>query len=90
MVEQVHVRFLHSATTLAVIAGGAGGYHVRPDVLAAQMAGKNMVYRQSVIAFTAILAGIIVASKYLTPRQLDARPRTVDLHSQPNDRRARN
>ncbi len=88
-VMQAHVRLFHAAPALAVIAMRAGRHDVCPNMLSAQVPRQDVIHRQSVIALAAILAGIIVASKYLAPRQLDARSRTMDLQLQPNDRRAR-
>ena len=87
--QQVHMHLFDFAPAFAMIAMRAGGYHIRPHMLPAHVPGVNMINCQPIITSAAILAGIIVAAKYLAPRQLDARSRTVDLHFQPNDRRTR-
>jgi hypothetical protein len=85
----MHMHLFYFAAALAVIAVRAGRDNIRPFVPAAHMTRDHMVNRHAPVTFAAILTGIIVASKYLTTRQLDARPWTMDLHLQPNDRWAR-
>src|SRR5262245_39783928 len=82
----MHVGFLHFAPTLAMIAVRTCRNNIRPSMLTAHMSRNHMVNCQTVIALSAILTGIIVTTKYLTPCQLDAWSRTMDLHLQPNDR----
>jgi len=86
---QVHVGLFHFVTAFVMIAAWTGSDHIRPLVLPAHVAWDDVVHCHSAITLPAVLAGIIVATKYLTTRQLDAWPRTVDLHFQPNNRGAR-
>ena len=79
--------FFHPTTAFAVIAVRAGRHHVSPDVLTAHVPRRDVIDRQVALAFSAILAGIIVATKYFPARQLDVRARPVNLVLQPDDRR---
>jgi len=76
--EQFHPGFFEGAPPFAMVAGRAGGYYIHPVVLPAQMARNDMVDRQFWSAFTAVLAGEVVAPKYLTPGKLEPRAGAVD------------
>jgi hypothetical protein len=56
--------FFHPATAFAMVAVRAGCNYVGPDVLSAHVPRRDVVYGQVAIAFSTILAGIIVAAKY--------------------------
>jgi hypothetical protein len=85
-VEETHVGFVHFSATFAMITLWAGSYHIIPLVTSTHVPGDHMVNRHAAFALPAILTGIIVASKYLAPRQFDVRPWTMDLQFQPDDR----
>jgi hypothetical protein len=84
------VGFLHFSTAFAMIALGAGGYHIRPFMGAIHMTRDDMVDSHTAITLPAILTGIMVTTKNFPARQLDVRPRPSDLHLQPDDRWTRN
>jgi hypothetical protein len=84
---QVHVCFFGMPAAFAVIASGTGRHHVCPDMLTSQVSGSDVIHRQVAILPTAVLAGIIIPSKDLAPRQLDARPRATDHILKADDRR---
>ena len=88
-VKQMHMYFFCLSSAFAVIAVWTCRHHVRPNVLSAHMARDHMVYRQTTIAPAAVLAGIIVATKYFAPGQLDVRAWSMHLRLQSNDRRSR-
>ncbi len=88
--QQSHMRFLHPPSALAMIACGAGGDNICPNVSASHVTGKHVIHGHSALAFAAILAGIIVPSKDLASRQLDVRTRPVDLALEADDRWTRN
>jgi len=77
--EQVHVDLLQAAPALAVIAGGTGGHHVVPDMLAALVTGLDVIDCKVPVAPAAVLAGIIVAPEDLPASQFDPGARPVDL-----------
>ena len=79
------MHLLHPAPTFAVIAVRAGCHNIRPDVLAAHMARRHMVYGQVAIALSTILTCIIIAAKHFSPRQLDVGARPMNLALQPDD-----
>ena len=87
--HQLHVRLLHPAAALTVIAMGAGCHNVRPDMLAPHMAGCDVIHRQAALALAAILAGIIITAKDLAACQLDVGARPMNLNLQPDDGRTR-
>lgn len=64
----MHVRLFQSSPALTVITCRAGRHQICPLVLPAQMSRDDMVHRQTAIAFTAILAGIIIASEEFAAR----------------------
>lgn len=64
----MHVRFLQSSPTLAMVTCRAGRHQICPLVLPAQMPWDDMVHCQAAIALTAILAGIIIASEEFAAR----------------------
>ena len=81
----MHVYFFCLPSALVMIAVWARRHHVRPDVLSAHMAWNDMVHRQTAVALAAVLAGIIVATKYFAPGQLDVRAWSMHLSLQSND-----
>ena len=87
MMEQVHVYFLHFASTLAMIAVRTGCHHICPDVLAAHVARHHVIHRQAAIPLSAVLAGIIIAAKNFAACQFDVWARPMNLVLQSNDGR---
>ena len=86
---QPQPRLLERLAALPVVARLAGGDEVLPGVAAAAMARDDVVERQVVRLAAAVLAGVPVAGEDLAPRQLDPRPRPLDLVLEPDDARAR-
>ena len=82
---QSHVCFIEPASALAMIAGRASRYHVRPGVFTAHVTRQNMVNRQPSITLSTVLAGIIIAAEDLTARQLHVRARAVHLAVESDD-----
>jgi len=80
------MHFLYPASAFAVIAVRAGCNHVRPDVLAAHVTGRHMIYRQVAFTLAAVLAGIIVAAENFAARQFDVWARAMNLVPQSDDR----
>ena len=76
---------LQLSTPFAVVAAGAGGHYICPDVAASQVFGKDMVDGKFADTASAILAGIIIAAKYFPPGQLHVKTRPVDHLVQAND-----
>ena len=66
--EQAHMRLLHLAPALAMVAGGASRYKIDPYMLPAHVARDDVVDRQMPVASAAILAGIIIAAEDLAAR----------------------
>lgn len=81
--------FFHFSAAFAMIARRASGDYVRPYVRSAEVARNYMINGQSAFTPAAILAGIIVASENLAPRQLDMRARAIDLIFETNNGWAR-
>jgi hypothetical protein len=71
-----------------MVAMGARSHYIRPDVLSAKVTWDDMVHSQAAFPFAAILAGIIVPSKDLTPGQFHVGTRPMNLRLQPDDRRS--
>ena len=84
-VQQAHMHFLHSTPTFVVVAPGTGCHNIRPDMLATHMAWNYVIDSEATVAFSTILAGIIVATEHLPTCQLDMWARAMHLHLQPND-----
>jgi hypothetical protein len=76
--EQGHLGFFQRASAFAMIAGGAGGNHIRPGVGATQMLGHHVVDGEIVRAPPAVLAGIIIAAEDLAAGKPDLHARAVD------------
>jgi hypothetical protein len=57
------VGFLHFSTAFAMIALGAGGYHIRPFMGAIHMTRDDMVDSHTAITLPAILTGIIITTE---------------------------
>jgi hypothetical protein len=72
-----------------MIAVRARGDDIGPDVQATLIAREDVVYREAGLASTAVLAGIIVPSKYLAPSQFHMGAWTMNLKLQSNYRRSR-
>lgn len=75
--KQSHFRFLEGMPAFEVVATAACCYQIRPDFLAAQVARKDMIYRQRCSALAAILASIIIPAKNFAPGKFDSWPGTV-------------
>lgn len=67
-VQKPHMRLVHFAPALAVIAYGTRGHEIRPDVPPAHMPGNHMIDSQASLPFAAILAGEIVAPEDFAAR----------------------
>ena len=85
--QQAHMCLFKLPSAFAVVAVWTGCDNVRPDMLAAQVPGHDVVHRQPAIALAAVLTGIIVPAEDFTAGQLDMRARTMNLSLQPDDRR---
>lgn len=70
----MHARVLKGAAAFAVIAGGAGCYHIAPGVPAAHMAWDDVVNREIHGVFSAILAGVAITPENLPPGEPDNLP----------------
>jgi hypothetical protein len=77
--------FLRPATALAVVAVGASRYNICPDVLPAQVTRRHVIHGQAALALSAVLAGIIIATKDLATCQFDVWTRPMNLVLQPDD-----
>ncbi len=65
--KQAHTGFHEGAASLAVVAARAGSDNVFPGVPAIEVTRHHVIHRQNGSNLTAILAGVIVAAKDLTP-----------------------
>jgi hypothetical protein len=83
--EEAHVGFLRIATTLAVIAGGAGGHDIVPDVRTPLKSGDHVVHGEPYFTTTTVLARIIVATKDFAASELYVRSRPAHLEFKAND-----
>ena len=63
--QQGHLDFTQFPSALAMVAGGAGGHYVRPDMFTAQVLGPDMVNGQVAGMSSAVLAGVFVTAKNL-------------------------
>ena len=88
-VHKRHVRFFGAVSAFAMIAGRAGRHHVRPSMLAALVFWLDMIHRQTTVAPSAILTGIIIPPEDFAASQLDVRARAVDLNFKADDRWSR-
>jgi hypothetical protein len=88
-VEQAHVYFVQSSSAFAMVTTRAGRDHVRPNMLSTQVLGQDMIDRQGIIAASAVLAGIIIASKNFASSQFHAWARPVDHVFKADNRRSR-
>ena len=76
--DELHPGLFRRAGCLAMVAGDAGGYQIRPGVLSAGILGQHMVDGECAALTTAILAGIVIAPEDLMPRKLKDRAGTMD------------
>ena len=79
------MRLIGLPAAFAMVAVRASCYNVRPDVLAAEMPGCNVVDRQSAVVSTAVLASIIIPAKDFTSCQFNMYSRSVDLQFEADD-----
>ena len=79
---EIHACHFGGTPCFALIAGPAGAYHVLPGMFAAQAARNNVVYGEVSGLLAAILAGVIVSQKHLTPAQLPLYSGTFDQVNQ--------
>jgi hypothetical protein len=86
LAAQFHACYFGGTPCLALIAGPACAYHVIPGMFASQAARDNVVYGEVSGLLTAILAGIIVSNKHLTPAQLPLYAGTFDHVNQADHR----
>lgn len=83
--QKMHLDLAKITASLAVIAGWAGSYHIRPDVLPPLVPGPYMVHSKAAVPSSAVLTGIIVTSKNFPSSQLHSGTWSVDLFFQPDD-----
>ncbi len=83
--EQGHVHFLYSASTLTMIAMGTSCHYICPNVLSAHVAWHHVIHGQVAFLLSTVLTGIIIAAKNFAACQFDVRARPVNLVLQPND-----
>ncbi len=83
--EQGHVDFIYSASTLTMIAMRTSRHNVCPDVLPAHVARHHVIHGQVTFLLSTLLAGIIIAAENFTACQFDVGARPVNLVLQPND-----
>ena len=83
--KQGHPGLLQLPSTLAMVTGWTCGYHIRPDMFAAQVFGPDMVNGQVIGAPSAILADVFVPAKNLTAGQFDMYARAVNHLVQADD-----
>ena len=86
LVQQVHAGLLGGAPTLVVVAGGAGGDQVLPGMLAAQVAGDEVIDGEGQGVLPAVLASVVIPAQDFAFGQLDRRARAPDHLIQPDDR----
>ena len=70
LAQETHIHVLQQAIPLFPVAAFAAGHQVLPRRWAASRARNDMVERQVATAFTAILAGFIIAQQDIRPRGL--------------------
>jgi hypothetical protein len=80
------VCFLGDAPSLAVVAVLAGGYHVLPVVLAAPIAGEDVVEGEVSRPASAVLAGVAVTQEDIAAAEPSPRPRPSNYIDQANNR----
>jgi hypothetical protein len=78
LADEVHVCFARGATGLAVVAGLAGGDDVPPVVLAAAIAGEDVVEGEVSRAASAVLAGVAVTQEDVAAAEASLGPRSSD------------
>jgi hypothetical protein len=78
LADEVHVCFTRGATGLAVVAVLTGGDDVIPVVLAAAIAGEDVVEGEVTRAASAVLAGVAVAQEDIAAAEASAGPRSSD------------
>lgn len=81
-VQKAHVGFLRIPTAFAVIARRTCGHDVVPDVRTTLKAGHDVIDGETNFTATAVLTRIIVTTEYLSPSELDMRPRSAYLELQ--------
>jgi hypothetical protein len=86
-VAEIHACCFGGTPCFALIAGPAGAYHVLPGMFASQAARDNVVYGEVSGLLAAILAGVIVSKKHLTPAQLPLHAGAFDEVDEANYRR---
>jgi len=87
LAEQLHGGPARWATSFVVVARLAGAHHIVPGVLSPQVTRYHMVYGEVIGPFAAILAGVVVAAEYLSPRQLLLGAGPPDEINEADDRR---
>jgi hypothetical protein len=80
------VRFLRGATGLAVVAVLAGGDDVLPVVLAAAVAGKDVVEGEVTRATSAVLTGVAVTQEDIAAAEASTGPGSSDYVDETNNR----
>ncbi len=69
--DQLHPRFFQRLISLLIIAAAAANDHVLPAILPTAALGNNVVDRQVVAGFAAILAGVVIPQIDIFSRQHD-------------------
>lgn len=83
---KAHTGILQQASTLAVVAGRAGGNHICPGVPTTQVARDDVVNCQFGCMSATILAGIMITAEDFPPGQFQVQAGTVNHSTEQNDR----
>lgn len=77
--------FIECAAALAMVTGRAGGHDIAPDMLAASMAGVDMIEGQFRYFPTTVLAGVIIPPENLPAGHFIGDARSADHPLQADD-----
>jgi hypothetical protein len=86
LTDELHVCFLRGAAGLAVVAVLAGGHDVVPGMLAAPIAGEDVVKGEVSRLASAVLAGVAVAQEDVAAAEASAGARSSDYVDEANNR----
>lgn len=87
LAQELHSRFGERLASLAMVAGPAGTDDVLPGVRTAAGTRHDMVDRQVMGAYAAVLAGVVIAEKDLAAAEFHAHRGTLDQAQEADDRR---
>ena len=85
LTDELHVCFLRGAAGFAVVAILAGGHYVLPVVLAAPIAGEDVVQGEVSRLASAVLAGVAVTQEDIAAAETSPGPRPSDYIDQANN-----